>query len=453
MAINYQGGNDVVVTQAFAPMMKTLQQNYIYEQEKQEQERKELNTVKAETQKQLAKINPNGIWEGDAKLVGKAYDEIKELNFQMEKARTPEEKRMKSLEIQGKATELINTIANSKEYNKEYFTSYGSVPKQIGKMDTTKAISYLDSAKGQTSDELRKSNFLPKLNDFYYKYDPVKIDSAVSKVATDLLKNVPAQRTLADTVTGSGGRRTDVWNVTKTANETQVLEQLSRLAKGGNRDVETYVQDLMSNNNVDFNTAVGMLAEEFSPKFNTQTTSETSADKASNGLGEGLKALANALTKTPSEEISTVPLQIGKFTSNSSITRNEKGVLLSGNKEFFDPSTGQKIKVGRDNFSVDYTQDVKLGIDKNGNPVDENSSQAVGTQNFSVAQMVDPSVSSIQANIPAYANIGKRTVLIPEGDRQLFGASKTVKADAERRSKQNTNNKQPSKTLSGGNVR
>src|SRR5690606_24816079 len=133
-------------------------------------------------------------------------------------------------------------------------------------------------AKGKSSTELG-SDYLTGVNNFFYKYDPTKVDSAVSKVATDLLKNVPEQRVLANTVTGSGGRRTDIWNVTKTANETQVLEQLSRLAKGGNRDVQSYVEGLMSNNNVDFNTAVGMLAEEFSPKFSTQSTSETSADK------------------------------------------------------------------------------------------------------------------------------------------------------------------------------
>lgn len=351
MAINYQGGNDVVVTGAFAPMMKTLQQNYLYEREKRAQDEKEANTLKLKAQQDLAKINPNGIWEGDAKLVGKTYDEIKELNFQMEKARTPEEKRMKSLEIQGKATELTNLIANSKEFKKGWLDQYNRVPTQIGKMDTSKAVSYLDSAKGKSSTELG-SDYLTGVNNFFYKYDPTKVDSAVSKVATDLLKNVPEQRALANTVTGSGGRRTDIWNVTKTANETQVLEQLSRLAKGGNRDVQSYVEGLMSNNNVDFNTAVGMLAEEFSPKFSTQSTSETSADKSKgitinmpNPFGsnteKGQAIERNAKLFTFRDDKGNV---VGEYTAPSAMALN-KTQSLSGVIEGRDPYTGQRVRL------------------------------------------------------------------------------------------------------------
>lgn len=446
MAINYQGGNDVVVTGAFAPSMKTLQQNYLYEQEKQQQIRKETNALKAQAQKEVSKINPNGLWKADLPEFNKNYEELKQLNFELSKTNDPYKAQELSMQLNEKVLGLINFAQNSSETSKRYSAYLNGLPTLAGKGDVNKARTHAEQALSRPSSELGLDYF--DKSQFMFKYDPTKVDSAVSKVASDLLKNVPEQRTLANTVTGSGGRRTDIWNVTKTANETQVLEQLSRLAKGGNRDVQSYVEDLMTNNNVDFNTAVGMLAEEFSPKFSTQSTSETSADKPSNGLGAGLKAIADALNKTPAEEISTVPLKIGKFTSSSSITRNEKGVLLSGNKEFYDPNTGQKIKVGRDNFQVDYTQDLRLGIDKNGNPVDENSPQAVGTQNFAVAQMVDPSVSSVQANIPAYANIGRRTVFIPEGDRQLFGASKTVKTDAERRSKQNTTNKQTKEKLS-----
>src|SRR5690606_8539612 len=146
-------------------------------------------------------------------------------------------------------------------------------------------------------------------------------------------------------------------------------------------------------------------------------------------------------------------------TTESYITSNEKGVLLSGDKVFFDPVTGSRIPTGRDLFEVDYTQDRGLNVDKDGNPVEEGSPEAVGTQNFVVAQMVDARQSRMVVQL-GLGDRDRRTVLMPEGERQLFGRSNTVKTDAVRRSQQNTstrntqgNSVSSRSGLTGGNVR
>lgn len=374
MAINYQGGNDVVVTGAFAPFMKTLQQNYLYEQEKQQQIRKETNALKAQAQKEVSKINPNGLWKADLPEFNKNYNELKQINFELSKTNDPYKAQELSMQLNEKALGLITFAQNSSETSKRYSSYLNGLPTLAGKGDVNKARAHAEQALSRPSSELGLDYF--DKSQFMFKYDPTKVDSAVSKVASDLLKNVPEQRTLANTVTGSGGRRTDIWNVTKTANETQVLEQLSRLAKGGNRDVQSYVEDLMTNNGVDFNTAVGMLAEEFSPKFSTQSTSETSADK-SKGITVNVNTGAQNFTDPANSIVDNYVIATAKQPIKGERGTTPKGgeVSLKNYLQFnqtqniggvlkgIDPETGQTVSP--EGYST-KAQVLGLGTDQSG---------------------------------------------------------------------------------------
>lgn len=352
MAINYQVGNDVVVTGAFAPFMKTLQQNYLYEQEKQQQERKEANALKAQAQKDLAKINPNGIWEGDAKIIGKSYDEIKDLNFQMEKAKTPEEKRMKSLEIQSKVAELTNVIANSKDFKKGWLDQYNRVPTQIGKMDTSKAVSYLDSAKGKSSSELG-SDYLTGINDFYYKYDETKEMAEFRRQASAFVKNSSNFTTDdSDLKSVTRGQRTYQEGVVRyLPNENKIFEITSNFFKSS-PERESMLTTYMERNQItDRNQAIAKFATDNKDLF-TKPDKEERINTSKGGIEINMPNPFGSNTEKSQAIRKNAKLftfrdkngkVIGEYIAPTSMALN-KTQSLSGVIEGRDPYTGQRVR-------------------------------------------------------------------------------------------------------------
>lgn len=454
MAINYQGGNDVVVTQAFAPMMKTLQQNYLYEREKQQQARKETNALKVQAQKDIAKINPNGLWRADLPEFNKNYEELKKLNFDLSRTNDPYKAQELSMQLNEKASGLINFAQNSSETSKRYSTYLNGLPTLAGKGDVNKARTHAEQALSRPSSELGLDYF--DKSQFLNKWNSTKLDADVSKVASDLLKNVPEQRTLSNTVTGSGGRRTDIWNVTKTANETQVLEQLSRLAKGASKDVQAYVEDLMTNNGVDFNTAVGILAEEFSPKFSTQSTSETSADK-SKGITVNVNTGSQNFTDPANSIVDNYVIATAKQPIKGERGTTPKGgeVALKNYLQFnqtqniggvlrgIDPETGKTVSP--EGYST-KAQVLGLGTDQSGRVYAHIGYQPDPNLDETKTMIVDAdrylNTSQISKTKASYVNELARRGVKLQGQNQPT-----------QQAQQQTNNKQPSKTLSGGSVR
>ena len=451
---NYQGGNDVVVTQFFQPILQTYQRNLAYQQQQKAEQIKQRDKVALEAQKDLSKLNANGLRQADLPAFNEAYHGVKNTFYKLNTTTDPNEQRRLSMELNNQLGQIEGLVYNSKEVAKWENNAISSLPSLIGKGKVDQARAHIAGATNKPSSQLSREYF--DTSRFYNPYDISKVESAIGKLATQSLANADNIEVGSSRVGGyrtSGGKRMDTVLSSTSVKQPVIFEGLSSLAQR-DPNVKAYVDDLMASDpTLDFNGAVALLGQQYGDRFTKSSTRDISADKASNGLGEGLKALAAAVAAEKTVQISTQPWSLGKFSTNDAITRNEKGVLLSGNQTFYDPETGKKIPTGRSQFSVDYTQDVKLPIDDKGNPLPEGSNKAVGTQNFSVAQVIDPQQSQIVASQQGIGGVFGKSVLIPSGSRQLFGKSKTVKSDAIAREDRTRSTSSKPQGLSGGSVR
>lgn len=435
MAINYQGGNDAVITGSFGGLMQTLQRNYMAEQQNKQDIRKQRDAILLETQKDLAKINSNGIRKADLPEFDKMYGGIKDTYYKMLTAKTLTEQRALAMQINEGLGQINSLVAQSKEVQKWENGAVDNFKNLVGQRGERDYMTHVRSGFDKPSSQLNKEYFdsSPYLN----RWDEQKASDAVTKAIGDGFKNAKNYTTLAPEVGGvynTGERKVVDVTYRDRLNDDFLLNTVSNLYQT-NKDVKGAVDEMISTRQaVDLNDAL----TKFKGNFNADVERVTKKQGMSAEKSKGATFKFSIEQQTPSEQISTVPLKIGSLESSSSTTRNEKGVLLSGNKEFYDPVTRERIAVGRSDFTVDYTQDTRLGITEDGKIVSDNDPKAKWVQNFAVAQMVDPTLTSARANNSDYAKRKIRTVIMPEGDRQLFGKSATIKRDAERRSKQNT---------------
>lgn len=427
----YQGGGGLDFTNLYNNVLGTLVRNQErIDKQNQARQKQQQETLKSANEV-MGKVNPSGLQDVDIPDYEKMYGGLKE---KYQAVITNGYKPTDVMALEQSKNELMSFVAKSKQRGQSDSQAWNTVQGKFGDFDTKGVTDYFKQRRQTPTSQLDSLD--PEYSRFVVLGDVAKATSDLEANVKRIMDSgdVPSIPTTSRVNLGGSDYRLDTTTVQQIPDDLgmTMVDQLYQ----GNQNFKHVIDRVYGGDTTAF-------YEDNKALFSKRAVkSETKSDRPL------VSVSVDNRTMTPAEQISTRPLQVGKFSSPSSITRNEKGVLLSGNKEFFDPNTGQKMKVGRDNFQVDYTQDVRLGVDKNGNPVDENSPQAVGTQNFAVAQMVDPTVSSVQANIPEYARIGKKTVLIPEGDRQLFGESKTVKTDATRRSEQNTTSKQTKEKLS-----
>lgn len=432
MATGYQGGNDVVVSNLFQPLIGMMQQNRQLQIKQAQENKKEAFRLSEETQKELAKVNRNGIREVDLEDFNKLYNDAKDLYFTMNQSSDPNTQRMLRMQINNKLGEAGALADKSRKIQQSAIGAINGASSLVGK---GKPEDYVNHIKGFGSKKAFDipDDFIDK-TPFMNKYDSAKVDSTLKRLGTGLLNSkdsIVSQTDIVDSYSTTGGKLMNRVGNSSVVRDEVILESLSNEYRK-DPNLKAYVDDYMTQTGVtDLNQALAQIGEEAKGTyFSKYAESSVTANKPQ-------RAVTNITVNMPNEvaQVSRQPLTIGKFKSDNSITRNDKGVLLSGNKVFYDPQTGNRLPVGRDQFSVDFTQDVELPIDKDGKPLTEGDPKAVGTQNFSVGQVVDPSQPSLVANTSQASDYYKRTVLIPEGDRQLFGKSKTVKSDAVERSK------------------
>src|SRR5690606_19315990 len=249
----------------------------------------------------------------------------------------PEERSMYAMQTNEGLSNLGTLGATSREYGKLYSNSLNGLKDLVGKGKVDQARSRILALADKSSSELTRESF--DVSDLYDTYNSDKANTSISKGIENAFKNstnVTPEKILGDITDLGGGRRERRVVDRLILNEGVPLDVVSKLYQT-NTDVKGLVDDVMTEQGVDLNTALAQVASLHEGEFVKDTARNVNPDKSQTTFN------IDARTMTPSEEISTTPLRIGKFTSDSSITRNEKGVLLSGEKVFFDPNTGNRM--------------------------------------------------------------------------------------------------------------
>lgn len=344
MAIgNYQGGNDVVVTQFFQPMMQTAQRNIVLQQQQQQERRKEKERIVQDTNKEISKINSSGLRRADLPEFNKAWDELKELNYQLSTTKNDSEQRQLRMDFNDKIASVTNLIANSKQVAGWESQALGGLTSMVGKGNVDQARNHITASTDKPSSTLSREYF--DNSQFLFKFDPTKVESAISKLANQTLANpdnLNVGSRIVNSYATSGGKRMDTVLNSTSAKEPVVFEGLSRLAQTDNQ-VKAYVQDIMDQNGVDFNTAVTQLAVQYGDKFNKSSTRDVSAEKP-----KGITVNVNTGSTTPANSV-VENYALGRDPRGNEVTlkqyvqfnqSQEIGGLLKG----FDPLTRKNVE-------------------------------------------------------------------------------------------------------------
>lgn len=276
MATNYQGGNDAVITGAFTPLMQTLQRNYLFEQEQRNQQARQAAELQKQIQKDLSQVNANGLRQADLPAFTKEYSGVKEKYYQFLNARTPEERSTYAMQINEGLSNLNTLVGTSKEYGKIYSNSLSGLSSLVGKGKVDEARKRILDLGSKPSSELTIEAF--DTSDLLYTYDPTKVDSAVTKLGNSLLSSTTPTSEIVGSYQTTGGRNYNTVRQTQSVSDETIFERVSELTKR-DRNVQGYVEDIMTERGIDFNTAVAQVSEEFRDRFTKVGTRDVTADR------------------------------------------------------------------------------------------------------------------------------------------------------------------------------
>lgn len=282
MAITYQGGDDAVITGAFTPLMQTLQRNYLFEQEQRNQQAKQAAELQKQIQKDLSQVNANGLRQADLPAFTKEYSGVKENYYKFLNAKSPEERSSYAMQINEGLSNLNTLVGTSKEYGKIYSNSLNGLRSLVGKGKVDEARKRLLELGSKPSSELTREAF--DTSDLLLTYDPDKANTSISKSIEGAFKNsanVTTEKILGD-ITDLGGGRRERRVVDRTIlNEGVPLDVVSKLYRT-NTDVKGLVDDVMTEQGVDLNTALAQVASLHEGEFVKDTTRNVNPDKSSN---------------------------------------------------------------------------------------------------------------------------------------------------------------------------
>lgn len=450
MAINYSGGNDAVITGAFAPVMQTLQRNYLFEQQKKQQEAQQIQDLTKQIQGDLAKVSANGLRQADVADFTKTYSGVKDTYYKFLNAKSPEERSNYAIQINEGLSGLNSLVNTSKQYGDLYSKSLGGLANFVGKGRVDDMRERLTSLRDKPSSALTRESF--DVSDLVYTYDPTKVESAVSRLGSTLLSSVTPVSERIGTRSTSGGRNYDTVRSTQAVSDQTIFERMSDLAKR-DRNVQSYVEDVMTQNDIDFNTAVAQVSEEFKDKFVKVDTKDELADKAAPRT-----TVVNV--NMPSEAVASnyYTTSVGSFTSPESTTYSEK-VPLIGLRDIY-TSGGQKITRNFSNIDFDGQALLRLPVDASGNPLPTNRQGEATNQNqvAGYRQFVAGTIPTYDFPDPEIQRLVTEQALLPMSQIQWIGQSKARRSDlrgvqneAEQRpvTRDVQNNSVPSQTRSG----
>lgn len=427
MAINYQGGNDAVITGAFTPLIQTLQRNYLFEQEQRNQQARQAAELQKQVQKDLSKVNANGLRQADLPAFTKEYSGVKEKYYQFLNARTPEERSTYAMQINEGLSNLNTLVATSKEYGKIYSNSLNGLGSLVGKGKVDEARKRLLDLSSKPSSELTREAF--DTSDLLFTYDPTKVDSAITKLGNSLLSSTTPTSEIVGGYQTTGGRNYNTVRQTQTVSDDVIFERVSELAKR-DRNVQGYVEDIIAEQGVDFNTAVAQVAEEFKDRFTKVGTRDVTADRPAPRT-----TVVNV--NVPSEAVSEnyYKTTVGNFTSNETTTYKED-VPLIGTRDVY-TTDGRRYSLSFQDATFKGQALVRLPVDNQGNPLPTNNNgeatdpnRVAGYRQFVAGTLPQEENADIYNLLdPQVQSLFREQALLPMSQIQWIGQSKARRRD------------------------
>lgn len=360
---NYQGGNDVVITQFFQPMLQTYQRNLAYQQQQKAEQIKQRDKVALEAQKDLSKLNANGLRQADLPAFNEAYSNVKNTFYKLNTTTDPNEQRRLSMELNNQLGQIEGLVYNSKEVAKWENNAINSLPSLVGKGKVDQARAHITGATSKPSSELSREYF--DVSQFYNPYDISKVESAIGKLATQALSNADNIEVGSSRVGGyqtSGGKKMDTILSSTSVKQPVIFEGLSNLAQR-DPNVKAYVDDLMASDpTLDFNGAVALLGQQYGDRFTKSSTRDISAEKP-----KGITVNVNTGVTTPEASVIS-DYALGRD-SRGNLQTLDKYVQFNQSQEIggllqgFDPLTRKNVEV---QGTANKARVLGIGSDKSG---------------------------------------------------------------------------------------
>lgn len=280
MATSYQGGDDVVFN--FQPLMQTIANNAQYEQNRIKEQRKQRDQIQQQATKDLSKINANGLWNADLPQFNEMYNGLKETYYQLSRVsdNDPDKARELSMELTSRMSQVEAFVAQSKDFSSTYSKSLDGVKNLVGKGRAQEYRDHLLSLSNKSSTELGREmlDSSPYIN----TYDSDKANTNISKGIESAFKNSTnvTTETMLGAITDLGGGRRERRVVDRTMlNEGVPLDVVSKLYRT-NTDVKGLVDDVMTEQGVDLNTALAQVSSLHEGEFVRDTPRNVNPDKA-----------------------------------------------------------------------------------------------------------------------------------------------------------------------------
>ena len=189
MAINYQGGDDVVITSAFQPMMRTMLMNYENQLKQQQEEAKQREAIRKKASEDLAKINAGGLWKADLPEFNEYYNAVKESYHKMNTTKDPDELRRFSMEFTTNISRLNSLIEQSRKTSEDFVKAERDILSNSSKINMEQARANLNSFLEKPSSEIEAGAFTNAISSALKKYDFDKEMSAYRQLGTSFAKN------------------------------------------------------------------------------------------------------------------------------------------------------------------------------------------------------------------------------------------------------------------------
>ena len=353
MAINYQGGDDVVITSAFQPMMRTMLMNYEKQLKRQQEEAKQREAIRKKASEDFAKVNAGGLWKKDLPKFNEYYNTVKELYYKMNTTKDSDEHRRLSMEFTTNLNQLNNFVEQSRKKVEEYVRANRDIVSNSSKIDVEKARANLESFLDKPSYEIEEGAFTNAISSALKKYDFDKEMSEYRKLGTTFVKNDANYIEEVKDINEQKGGNKFVTRVTSyTPTEDAIFQTVSNFFKA-KPERQIMLQDFMELRGItDINEAIRVFASENNIFARPSHTKQINANERrgitiniSNPFGSDTEREAaierNAKLFTFRDDKDNV---IGEYIAPSAMALN-KTQSLAGTIEGVDPYTGKKVSI------------------------------------------------------------------------------------------------------------
>ena len=431
MAINYQGGDDVVLASAFQPMMRTMQMNYENQLRQQQEEAKQRDAMRKQASGDLAKVNAGGLWKPDLPRFNEDYNAVKEAYYKMNTARDPNEQRQWSMEFTTRLNQLNNFVEQSRKTGENFVKAERDILSNSNKINLEQARASLNSFLEKPSYEIESGAFTNAISGALKKYDFDKEMSAYRQLGTSFAKNdANFTPSVTDTPEQLGGNRFVSRVTSYIPNPDTVLETVSNFFKS-KPERQQMLQDYMEANGIaDVNEAIASFAEQNNVFTKPSRTERINAN-------ERRTPTYNISVNMPSQEVASnyYPITVGEYTSQQTKTYSEV-VPLIGKREVW-TTDGRKYIADFKDVKFNGQALMTLPVDKSGQPLKTNSqgealepSKVAGYREFVAGTMPEEGIAQVYNALGTVAqSLTRQTALIPMSQIQWINQSKGKRAD------------------------